>query len=200
MKIQSAEFLISNSRADQCPQTDKPEYAFIGRSNVGKSSLINMLTGRKALAMTSSTPGKTMLINHFVINDEWYLVDLPGYGYAQRGRREVDKLKKLIEHYVLDREQLTCLFVLIDSRLTPQKIDLEFIRFLGQHGVPFGIIFTKADKPKRGELKKNVDRFLATLQEEWEELPPYFITSSVTGLGREAFLDYIDTVNKSILG
>ncbi len=200
MKIQSAEFLISNSRADQCPQTDKPEYAFIGRSNVGKSSLINMLTGRKALAMTSSTPGKTMLINHFVINDEWYLVDLPGYGYAQRGRREVDKLKKLIEHYVLDREQLTCLFVLIDSRLTPQKIDLEFIRFLGEHGVPFGIIFTKADKPKRGELKKNVDRFLATLQEDWEELPPYFITSSGTGLGREAFLDYIDTVNKSILG
>lgn len=200
MKIQSAEFLISNSRADQCPQTDKPEYAFIGRSNVGKSSLINMLTGRKALAMTSSTPGKTMLINHFVINDEWYLVDLPGYGYAQRGRREVDKLKKLIEHYVLDREQLTCLFVLIDSRLTPQKIDLEFIRFLGEHGVPFGIIFTKADKPKRGELKKNVDRFLATLQEEWEELPPYFITSSGTGLGREAFLDYIDAVNKSILG
>ena len=200
MKIESAEFLISNSRADQCPQTDKPEYAFIGRSNVGKSSLINMLTGRKALAMTSSTPGKTMLINHFVINDEWYLVDLPGYGYAQRGRREVDKLKKLIEHYVLDREQLTCLFVLIDSRLTPQKIDLEFIRFLGEHGVPFGIIFTKADKPKRGELKKNVDRFLATLQEEWEELPPYFITSSGTGLGREAFLDYIDTVNKSILG
>ncbi len=200
MKIQSAEFLISNSRADQCPQTDKPEYAFIGRSNVGKSSLINMLTGRKALAMTSSTPGKTMLINHFVINDEWYLVDLPGYGYAQRGRREVDKLKKLIEHYVLDREQLTCLFVLIDSRLTPQKIDLEFIRFLGEHGVPFGIIFTKADKSKRGELKKNVDRFLATLQEEWEELPPYFITSSGTGLGREAFLDYIDTVNKSILG
>lgn len=199
MKIQSAEFLISNSRADQCPQTDKPEYAFIGRSNVGKSSLINMLTGRKALAMTSSTPGKTMLINHFVINDEWYLVDLPGYGYAQRGRREVNKLKKLIEHYVLDREQLTCLFVLIDSRLTPQKIDLEFIRFLGEHGVPFGIIFTKADKPKRGELKKNVDRFLATLQEEWEELPPYFITSSGTGLGREAFLDYIDTVNKEVV-
>lgn len=199
MKIQSAEFLISNSRADQCPQTDKPEYAFIGRSNVGKSSLINMLTGRKALAMTSSTPGKTMLINHFVINDEWYLVDLPGYGYAQRGRREVDKFKKLIEHYVLDREQLTCLFVLIDSRLTPQKIDLEFIRFLGEHGVPFGIIFTKADKPKRGELKKNVDRFLATLQEEWEELPPYFITSSGTGLGREAFLDYIDAVNKEVV-
>lgn len=199
MKIQSAEFLISNSRADQCPQTDKPEYAFIGRSNVGKSSLINMLTGRKALAMTSSTPGKTMLINHFVINDEWFLVDLPGYGYAQRGHREVEKLKKLIEHYVLEREQLTCLFVLIDSRLTPQKIDLEFIHFLGEHGVPFGIIFTKADKPKRGELKKNVDKFLATLHEEWEELPPYFITSSGTGVGRDAFLDYIENVNKSLL-
>lgn len=198
MKIQTAEFLISNSRADQCPQTDKPEYAFIGRSNVGKSSLINMLTGRKALAMTSSTPGKTMLINHFVINDEWYLVDLPGYGYAQRGRREVEKLKKLIEHYVLEREQLTCLFVLIDSRLTPQKIDLEFIRFLGENGVPFGVIFTKADKSKRGDLKKNVDKFLNTLHEEWEELPPYFITSSGTGLGRDAFLDYIDKVNKSL--
>ena len=198
MKIQSAEFLISNSRADQCPQSDKPEYAFIGRSNVGKSSLINMLTGRKALATTPSTPGKTMLINHFVINDEWYLVDLPGYGYAQRGRREVEKLKKLIEHYVLERTQLTCLFVLIDSRLSPQKIDLEFIRFLGENGVPFGLIFTKADKPKRGELKKNVDKFMQTLHEEWEELPPYFVTSSGTGLGREAFLDYIDSINKSL--
>ena len=198
MKIQSADFLISNSRADQCPQTNNPEYAFIGRSNVGKSSLINMLTGRKALAMTSSTPGKTMLINHFVINNEWYLVDLPGYGYAQRGRREVEKLKKLIEHYVLEREQLTCLFVLIDSRLTPQKIDLDFIHFLGENGVPFGIIFTKADKPKCGELKKNIDKFLNTLHEEWEELPPYFVTSSGTGLGRDAFLDYIDELNKTL--
>ena len=198
MKIQSADFLVSNSRADQCPQSDFPEYAFIGRSNVGKSSLINMLTGRKALAMTSSTPGKTMLINHFVINNEWYLVDLPGYGYAKRGRYEVDKLKKLINYYVLQRQQLTCLFVLIDSRLEPQKIDLEFIRFLGENGVPFGIIFTKADKPKRGELKQNVERFLQTLHEEWEELPPYFITSSDTGQGRDEFLDYIEQINQSL--
>lgn len=157
-----------------------------------------MLTGRKALAMTSSTPGKTMLINHFVINNEWYLVDLPGYGYAKRGRYEVEKFKKLINYYVLQRQQLTCLFVLIDSRLEPQKIDLEFIRFLGENGVPFGIIFTKADKPKRGDLKKNVERFLQTLHEEWEELPPYFITSSDTGLGRDEILDYIEQINQSL--
>ena len=200
MQIKSAEFLVSNSRADQCPATDKPEYAFIGRSNVGKSSLINMLTGRKGLAMTSSTPGKTMLINHFVINDEWLLVDLPGYGYAKRGRREVDFLKKLISYYVLNRQALTCLFVLIDSRLTPQKIDLEFIRFLGENGVPFGIIFTKADKPKQGELKKNVTLFLNTLRQEWDELPPHFITSSDTGRGREDFLNYIEEVNWQLKG
>ena len=197
MQIQKAEFVVSNSRADQCPQTDKPEYAFIGRSNVGKSSLINMLTGRKALAMTSSTPGKTMLINHFAINDEWFLVDLPGYGYAKRGKREVEALKKLISYYVLNREQLTCLFVLIDSRLKPQKIDLEFIHFLGENGVPFGIIFTKADKPKRGELKKNVETFMNTLAEEWEELTPHFVTSSDSGLGRDAFLNYIEEINSS---
>lgn len=198
MQIRSAEFLISNSRADMCPESDKPEYAFIGRSNVGKSSLINMLTGRKALAMTSSTPGKTMLINHFIINDEWHLVDLPGYGYAKRGRKEVEKLQKLISYYVLQRKELTCLFVLIDSRLDPQRIDLDFIRFLGENGVPFGIIFTKADKPKRAELKRNVEKFLNTLHEEWEELPPYFITSSDTGRGREEFLDYIDDINKQV--
>lgn len=198
MQIQSAEFLISNSRADMCPKSNKPEYAFIGRSNVGKSSLINMLTGRKALAMTSSTPGKTMLINHFVINNEWHLVDLPGYGYAKRGRKEVEKLQKLISYYVLQRKELTCLFVLIDSRLEPQKIDLDFIRFLGENGVPFGIVFTKADKPKRNELKRNVDKFLNTLREEWEDLPPHFVTSSETGLGREDFLNYIDSINKEI--
>ena len=156
-----------------------------------------MLTGRKALAMTSSTPGKTMLINHFAINDEWFLVDLPGYGYAKRGKREVEALKKLISYYVLNREQLTCLFVLIDSRLKPQKIDLEFIHFLGENGVPFGIIFTKADKPKRGELKKNVETFMNTLAEEWEELPPHFVTSSDSGLGRDAFLNYIEEINSS---
>lgn len=198
MQITSAEFLISNSRADMCPQSTLPEYAFIGRSNVGKSSLINMLTGRKALAMTSSTPGKTMLINHFVINGNWHLVDLPGYGYAKRGKKEMEKLKNLIVHYVLDREQLTCLFVLIDSRIPPQKIDLEFIRFLGENGVPFGIIFTKADKPKVGELKRNVQAFLDTLAEEWEELPPHFVTSSENRRGREELLDYIDSINRQL--
>ncbi|MFR1988299.1 MAG: ribosome biogenesis GTP-binding protein YihA/YsxC [Prevotellamassilia sp.] len=198
MQIKSAEFLISNSRADRCPDSNLPEYAFIGRSNVGKSSLINMLTGRKALAMTSSTPGKTMLINHFVINNNWYLVDLPGYGYAKRGKREMEKLKNLINYYVLERKQLTCLFVLIDSRLTPQAVDMEFIHFLGEHGVPFGIIFTKADKPRPTELRKNVDTFLRRLAEEWEKLPPYFITSSENRRGREEFLNYIAQVNAAI--
>lgn len=198
MQIQSAEFLVSNARADRCPDSSLPEYAFIGRSNVGKSSLINMLTGRKSLAMTSSTPGKTMLINHFVINDEWYLVDLPGYGYAKRGKKEVEKLQNLISYYVLERRQLTCLFVLIDSRLTPQQIDLDFIRFLGENGVPFGLIFTKADKPKTNELKNNVNRFLARLSEEWEELPPYFVTSSSSGRGRDEFLRYIEALNNSV--
>lgn len=198
MKIKTAEFHISNSRADQCPASDKPEYAFIGRSNVGKSSLINMLTERNNLAMTSATPGKTMLINHFLINKEWYMVDLPGYGYAQRSKTDVAKLQKLIEHYVLGRQQLTCLFVLIDSRLSPQKIDLEFIRFLGENGVPFGIIFTKADKNKKGVLTGNVRTFMDTLSEEWDELPPYFVTSSRSGLGREDFLDYIDRINQSL--
>lgn len=198
MKINSAEFEISNSRADQCPKSNIPEYAFIGRSNVGKSSLINMLTQRKGLAMTSSTPGKTKLINHFRINDEWYLVDLPGYGYAKRSKKDQEKLQNIISFYVLEREQLTNLFVLIDSRLKPQKIDLEFIEWLGENGVPFSIIFTKADKNKKGELRKNVDTFLATLREQWEELPPHFITSSESRLGREELLNYIENINKSI--
>ena len=198
MKINSAEFEISNSRADQCPKSNIPEYAFIGRSNVGKSSLINMLTQRKGLAMTSSTPGKTMLINHFRINDEWYLVDLPGYGYAKRSKKDQEKLQNIISFYVLEREQLTNLFVLIDSRLKPQKIDLEFIEWLGENGVPFSIKFTKADKNKKGELRKNVDTFLATLREQWEELPPHFITSSESRLGREELLNYIENINKSI--
>ena len=198
MKINSAEFEISNSRADQCPKSNIPEYAFIGRSNVGKSSLINMLTQRKGLAMTSSTPGKTMLINHFRINDEWYLVDLPGYGYAKRSKKDQEKLQNIISFYVLERGQLTNLFVLIDSRLKPQKIDLEFIEWLGENGVPFSIIFTKADKNKKGELRKNVDTFLATLREQWEELPPHFITSSESRLGREELLNYIENINKSI--
>ena len=145
-EITSAEFVVSNTRTDMCPQTNLPEYAFIGRSNVGKSSLINMLTQRSKLAMTSSTPGKTLLINHFLINKSWFLVDLPGYGYAQKGKKTIEKIKRIIEHYVLERLQLTCLFVLIDSRLDPRKIDLAFIQWLGENGIPFAIIFTKADK------------------------------------------------------
>ena len=196
MLIKTAEFVISSARADRCPPTDgKPEYAFIGRSNVGKSSLINMLTGRKKLAMTSATPGKTLLINHFSINNEWYLVDLPGYGYAKRGKKEMEKLRNLIEYYVLERKELTCLFVLIDSRLTPQRIDLEFIQWLGEEGVPFALIFTKADKSKTTELRKNVDGFLNELRKEWEELPPHFVTSSAQVRGRDEVLDYIEQIN-----
>lgn len=199
MKIKSAEFVISNSRADLCPVHDMPEYAFIGRSNVGKSSLINCLVERKALAMTSSTPGKTLLINHFLINGDWYLVDLPGYGYAKRSKKEQEKLSKIISYYISQREQLTSLFVLIDSRLEPQRIDLEFIANLGEMGVPFGIIFTKADKVKRAQIKGNVERFLNRLREDWEELPPYFVTSSETGMGREEVLGYIEKINNSLL-
>lgn len=198
MQIKQAEFVVSNADYKKCPTHDKPEFAFVGRSNVGKSSLINMLTGRKALAMTSSTPGKTMLINHFLINDSWYLVDLPGYGYAQRGKKAMEQLRHLISSYVLGREQLTCLFVLVDSRLEPQKIDLEFIRFLGENGVPFALIFTKSDKTKRSQLGGNVARFLKTLKEEWEELPPHFVTSSADRSGRDEVLDYINQINASL--
>ena len=192
MEIKSAEFTISSSRADMCPKSDIPEYAFIGRSNVGKSSLINMLTKKPKLAMTSSTPGKTLLINHFLINKEWFLVDLPGYGFALRGKKMMEKIKNLIEYYVLEREQLTCLFVLIDSRHEPQKIDLEFIEWLGENGVPFAIIFTKADKQTVGKTRQNVNNYLNKLKEQWEELPPHFISSSENGTGRQEILDYID--------
>lgn len=198
MEITSAEFVIGNSRADMCPKGNLPEYAFIGRSNVGKSSLINMLTKNPKLAMTSSTPGKTLLINHFLINKEWYLVDLPGYGYAQRGKKMMEKIQKLIEYYVLEREQMTCLFVLVDSRLEPQKIDLEFIQWLGENGIPFAIIFTKADKQSAGKTKMNVAHYLDRLKEEWEELPPYFISSSENRTGRKEILDYIDSVNRQL--
>lgn len=198
MEIKSAEFTISSSRADMCPKSDIPEYAFIGRSNVGKSSLINMLTKKPKLAMTSSTPGKTLLINHFLINKEWYLVDLPGYGFALRGKKMMEKIKNLIEYYVLEREQLTCLFVLIDSRHEPQKIDLEFIEWLGENGVPFAIIFTKADKQTVGKTIQNVNNYLNKLKEQWEELPPHFISSSENGTGRQEILDYIDGINKSL--
>lgn len=198
MEITSAEFKISSSRADMCPQGNLPEYAFIGRSNVGKSSLINMLTKRPKLAMTSSTPGKTLLINHFLINKEWYLVDLPGYGYAQRDKKMMEKIQKMIEYYVLEREQMTCLFVLLDSRLEPQKIDLEFMEWLGENGVPFAIIFTKADKQSIAKTHSNVNRYLNKLKEQWEELPPHFVSSSENKTGRKEILDYIDSINQSI--
>ena len=198
MEITSAKFVISNSRADKCPEGNLPEYAFIGRSNVGKSSLINMLTNHSKLAMTSSTPGKTLLINHFLINNAWYLVDLPGYGYAQRGKKVMEQIKNLIQHYVLERMQMTCLFVLIDSRLNPQKIDLEFIEWLGENGIPFALVFTKADKQSAGKTKQNVGRFLDTLKEQWEELPPYFITSAEKKTGRDEVLDYIDSINRTL--
>ncbi|WP_296261415.1 ribosome biogenesis GTP-binding protein YihA/YsxC [uncultured Phocaeicola sp.] len=198
MEITSAKFVTSNSRADMCPKSDLPEYAFIGRSNVGKSSLINMLTNNSKLAMTSSTPGKTLLINHFMINNTWYLVDLPGYGYAQRGKKVMESIKNLIQHYVLERTQMTCLFVLIDSRLEPQKIDLEFIGWLGENGIPFALVFTKADKQSTSKTQQNVNRFLDTMKEQWEELPPHFITSSEKKTGRKELLDYIDSINRSL--
>lgn len=198
MKITSATFTVSSAKVEQCPEVTQPEYAFIGRSNVGKSSLINMLTGRKGLAMTSSTPGKTMLINHFHINGEWYLVDLPGYGYDKRSKQATEALGQLIRRYVLERNALTCLFVLIDSRLKPQKIDLEFIRFLGENGVPFAIVFTKADKISGSASAGNVKAFLDTLSEEWEELPPHFVTASPTGRGRDELLDYVASINLAL--
>ena len=198
MEIRSAEFIMSNTVAEKCPPGNLPEYAFIGRSNVGKSSLINMLTRKPKLAMTSSTPGKTLLINHFLINKEWYLVDLPGYGYAKRGKKMVEQIRAVIESYVQKRMQMTSLFVLIDSRLEPQANDLEFIHWLGENGVPFGIIFTKADKLTFGKRKESVKRYLEKLSETWEELPPYFVSSAETGLGRDEILDYIDSVNKSL--
>lgn len=198
MIIKTAEFKGSSPRADMCPDTDLPEYAFIGRSNVGKSSLINMLTGKSKLAMTSSTPGKTMLINHFLINGSWYLVDLPGYGFAQRGKREMDKLWNLISHYVLERRQLTCLCVLIDIRHEPQKKDLDFLEFLGENGIPFIIVFTKADKISKTLQQANVEHYMSVLSEQWEELPPYFITSAQSRLGKEELLSYIDSVNRSL--
>ncbi len=198
MEIKSAEFVISNTDVKKCPKDNFPEYAFIGRSNVGKSSLINMLTGRNGLAMTSSTPGKTMLINHFLINNNWYIVDLPGYGYAKRGHKGQEQIKNVIENYILEREQMTNLFVLIDSRLEPQKIDLEFMEWLGENGVPFSIIFTKADKLKGGKLGNNINNYLSELKKQWEELPPYFVSSASNRLGRKEILNYIEEISKSL--
>ena len=198
MVIKSAEYLISSAKVGQCPDHESTEYAFIGRSNVGKSSLINMLTGYNKLAKTSSMPGKTMLINHFLINKEWYLVDLPGYGFAKRSKKAQDELEEMISSYILERELMTNLFVLIDIRHKPQRIDMEFMEWLGENGVPFSIIFTKADKLGLQRQRENVERYLARLSEQWEELPPHFVTSSEKGLGRDEVLGYIEQINKSL--
>lgn len=198
MEIKKSEFVVSNTDVSKCPQDGRIEYAFIGRSNVGKSSLINMLCRHKGLALTSSTPGKTLLINHFLINNDWYLVDLPGYGYAQRGKQTRGQIKQIIENYILGREQLTSLFVLIDCRHEPQKNDLEFMEWLGENGIPFSIIFTKVDKISGNKLKTNTDLYKTKLLERWEELPPIFFTSSEKEKGRDEVLDYIDSINKSL--
>ena len=208
--IKSAQYIISSPDVKDCPQSSLPEYAFIGRSNVGKSSLINMLCHNPKLAKTSQKPGKTLLINHFLVesqisnlksqipNANWHLVDLPGYGYAQAGQKQREALKRMIERYCLLREQLVCLFVLIDCRHEPQKIDLEFIHWLGENGVPFAIVFTKGDKLGRMRLQENVEAYKARLLEEWEELPPVFVTSSETGLGGEELTAYIEEINHNL--
>lgn len=199
MKINTAEFIISNSDVSKCPNEPLPEYAFIGRSNVGKSSLINMLTGRNSLAKTSGRPGKTQLINHFKINANWYLVDLPGYGYARVSKSTKETFQKFITDYFERREQLVCAFVLIDIRLEAQKIDLEFITYLGETEVPFCIVFTKADKISRGKVDQHVAAYRkALLANNWEEMPQYFVTSSTEGTGRDNLLGYIDEVNRGI--
>ena len=218
MKIKTAKFLISSPDVRKCPESSMNEYAFIGRSNVGKSSLINMLTGRKSLAKTSSLPGKTLLINHFLVNapvssspkqqeqlslsanskETWQLVDLPGYGYAKRSKEEQAKLRVMINDYILYRRQLTCLFILIDIRIPMQKIDLEFVNWVGEHGVPFVIVFTKADKIGVMKQKANITAWMKELSMYWEDLPPYFVTSAETSNGREKLLDYIDKINQTV--
>lgn len=198
MKIKSAEFIMSNSNVMKAPQERLPEYAFIGRSNVGKSSLINMLMERKDLAKTSGKPGKTQLINHFKINDEWFLVDLPGYGYAQISKKKRVIFQHFIENYFKEREQLVCTFVLIDSRHDPQKIDLDFMKFLGENQIPFCIVFTKADKLGSSKLNKQITCYKKKLLQHWETLPTSFLTSSTTSLGRKEFLTFIDGVNEDV--
>ena len=197
MTITSAEYIVSSARVEQCPEGQMPEFAFIGRSNVGKSSLINMLTGRSGLAKTSATPVKTILINHFLINGQWHIVDLPGYGYAKRGQQQREELRRMITGYILRREQMMNLFLLIDARHEPQRIDLEFITWLGENGIPFSIVFTKADKLSKSKLAANVRTYLSRLSEEWEELPPHFITSSETKQGKEELLSYIEEIINS---
>ena len=198
MEINKAEFVLSAPMESMCPKDNKPEYAFIGRSNVGKSSLINMLTNNRKLAKTSATPGKTLLINHFIINNEWYLVDLPGYGFAKRSKKELQRLEQMINGYILQRQQLVNVFLLVDVRLEPQKIDLEFIQWLGASSVPFAIVFTKADKLSPTKVRQNVEAYQKVLAETWEELPPMFVTSSEKKQGRDEVLGYIEQINKSL--
>jgi GTP-binding protein len=198
MEVKTAEFSISSPMVSMCPKDTKPEYAFIGRSNVGKSSLINMLCRNKKLAKTSSTPGKTLLINHFIINKEWYLVDLPGYGFAKRSKKEVQKIDQMIRGYILGREQLVNVFVLIDVRLEPQAIDLEFMNWLGMSSVPFSIVFTKADKLTSAKVRANVEAYKKKMMETWEEMPPHFVTSAESREGRDDVLGYIEQINKSL--
>ena len=198
MIIKSANFLMSNTRFDFLPDGNIPEYAFIGRSNVGKSSLINMLVQRNGLAKTSSVPGKTVAINHFIVNNAWYLVDLPGYGYAQHSKKTREQWRVMINNYIMRRRNLVCTFVLVDARIEPQNNDLGFMGWLGDGQVPFCIVFTKADKVSRNELEKNVEAYKSRLLEDWEELPPIFITSSETGQGRDDILDYIEAQNDEV--
>lgn len=198
MEIKTAEFSLSSPMVSMCPKDTKAEYAFIGRSNVGKSSLINMLCRNRKLAKTSSTPGKTLLINHFIINKEWYLVDLPGYGFAKRSKKEIQRLDQMIRGYILEREQLVNVFVLIDVRLEPQAIDLEFMNWLGLSGIPFSMVFTKADKLSAAKVRANVAAYEQKMLETWEEMPPYFVTSAEKGEGREELLGYIEQINKDM--
>ena len=195
MLIKDVEFVMSNSDMRKCPKPDRPEFAFIGRSNVGKSSLINMLMGRKNLAKTSSTPGKTQLINHFLVNESWYLVDLPGYGYAKVPPSHRKKFEKMINEYILQRENLVTVFVLVDIRHTPQQIDLEFMEWLGVSGIPFTMVFTKLDKLKRGEIEPMLKKYRTKMLETWDELPLQVLTSAEKSDGKEALLDYIETLN-----
>lgn len=197
-RVITSDFVISNSDVSRCPNDKLPEYAFIGRSNVGKSSLINMLCGRKNLALTSSKPGKTLLINHFIINRSWYLVDLPGYGYAKRSKKITGKIGTIVERYINEREALTCLFVLVDSRIEPQQIDVDFINHAGEHNIPIAIVFTKADRLNSPAVKGNIEKMKSTLAQTWEELPPIFVTSSARKTGKEELLAYIAEINASL--
>lgn len=198
MKIESATFVVSNSDYRKCPADQRPEYAFIGRSNVGKSSLINMLTAVKGLAKTSGRPGKTQLINHFLVNDEWFLVDLPGYGYARSSKLSRVRWQRMTEQYMLYREQLTNVYVLVDSRIPPQPIDLDFIDFLGSNGVPTTIVFTKSDGAKQREIMGNIAQFKRIMMQHWDQLPDMILTSSATGYGRDTLLGHIESINQSL--